>query len=103
MAVPSRAPFRPRAGIAFDITELVLLRGWAEARGLGMRILLDAVRPDGEYEEVILLGPPDGQPVLTLWRTTEMVVLARRTGRVGRYAFLSEALEQARLPELRRV
>jgi len=103
MAKPAPAPHRPPAGIAFEITELVHLRGWAEARGLGMRIVLNEIRAEGEYEEVVLLGPPGGQPVLTLWRTADMVMLARASGPVGRYPFLSEALDQARLPEPRRV
>jgi Lhr-like helicase len=104
MAMPFAAPPRPPAGIAFDVAELVLLRGWAEARGLVMEIALNQVRAGEEYEEVVALSPRRGAPPeLTFWRGPEMVVLERAAGRVQRFRFLSEALEHAHLHAAGRV
>ncbi len=82
----------------------MLLRGWAEARGLRMEIVLNAVRADGEYEELVLLYPQRSrQPCLTLWRAADMVALERGPGLVERFGFLSAALDRARLPDTRAV
>lgn len=93
MTRPFGWPPPPPLGIAFDITELVFLRAWAEARGLRMEIALDRVRAEQHYEETVLLYPDgSGVPTLTLWRTADAVVLARSQRPPQRFGFLSEAL-----------
>lgn len=96
MALPIPAPPRPPAGIAFDIAELTLVRGWAEARGLRMEIALDQARGNEDCEELIVLRRGRGAPAaLILWRSSEMVVVESSAG-VQRFRFLSEALDRAR-------
>jgi len=95
---PAAWPKRP-AGIAFEIGELLLLRAWAEWRGLHMAIALDHVGHDGEYEEMIRLYP-DGTrlPELTFWRTVGAVVAVSMFGAPERFRSISAALESLGTP-----
>jgi len=103
MALPIPTPPRPPAGIAFEIAELTLLRGWAEARGLRMEIVLDQARGGEDCEELVLLRRSrDAPPAFIVWRSSEMVVVESGAG-VKRFRFLSEALDGARVAAARRV
>jgi len=97
----SPRPVRPKmpAGIAFGIRELVLLRAWAEWRGLHMEIALDHASPDGEYEELVCLYTPGALvPKLTLWRRLDVVVVQGMRERPQRFRSVSAALEALSLP-----
>jgi hypothetical protein len=91
------------AGIAFAIRELVLLRAWAEWRGLRMDIALDHTGADGEYEELVCLYRPGALvPALALWRTASAVVVEGVRARPERFGSLSTALEALSSPVGRR-
>jgi hypothetical protein len=87
------------AGIAFPIGELVLLRAWAEWRGLRMEIALDHVGTDGEYEEMMrLYSDLTRVPHLTLWRTDGAVVVLSMFGEPEYFLSVSAALESLTAP-----
>ncbi len=71
------ATARPKApyGLSFAVQDLLLLRGWAEPRGLRMEILLDQVMDGAEFEELILVRRHGrGRRALSIWRTSAGVI-----------------------------
>jgi hypothetical protein len=62
------------AGVSFSVSELMSALGWVGRHGLALRVLIDRVIEDAEYEEMLVIEGgtrPFTQHVL--WRTTEAV------------------------------
>jgi hypothetical protein len=81
-------------GIAFDISDLLLIQGWADQLEIAMSIRLDHGAPAEEYEEVIALheGMTDSCRAI-LWRDAEAVFVQPLVGRRQRFPGVAEALE----------
>jgi hypothetical protein len=86
-------PNRP-AGIAFDISDLILLRGWAEAHNVQMVVELDHCVEGEEYEEVVALYGRDSQlRRWIIWRSPIEMVVQPLIGRSLRFSNIGDALE----------
>jgi hypothetical protein len=88
-----KAPY----GLSFPIEELVLVRRWAEERALNMIVALDQTLENAEFEEMLILAPPDRKRrTLTIWRTLGSVFLQVPNGRPRSFATVEEALASLR-------
>ena len=82
------------AGLAFEIGDLILLRGWAESHDVHMVVELDHCVEGEEYEEVVALYGHDSQlRRWIIWRTASEVIVQPLIGRSSRYGAVSDALE----------
>ena len=94
--MPSLSPARPAApyAIAFSIEELILVRSWAEQRGLRLTIATDHVVDGAEFEEMLIMAPPGRQRrTLTLWRTRTAVFAQTPYGRPRTFDTLKDLLD----------
>jgi hypothetical protein len=83
--------------IAFSIEELVLVRSWAQQRGLRMTVRTDQVRDGAEFEEMLVVGPPArARPTVTLWRTATRVHAQTPNGRPHCFESLKDCLHALR-------
>lgn len=74
MTFLARATLPTPYAVAFSIEELLLVRSWAEQRGLHLSIATDQVINGAEFEEMLILAAPGRQTrTLTLWRTPTAV------------------------------
>jgi hypothetical protein len=93
LAMSAAAGSLPK-GLAFEIADLYLVRGWADLHDIQMDLRLDHGAEDEEYEEVIVfyinISP---QCRLILWRSMEAVFVQPLVGRRLQYRSVSEALE----------
>jgi hypothetical protein len=88
-----RAGAPVRRGQAFPIAELLRIREFAAARGLGFAVQLDRVVEGMEDEEVVWLCPRlRGRSSLSLWRTASGVIVQRRGAAPHYYPSLERAL-----------
>ena len=90
-----REPSKTRIeGIAFTVSELLLVTAWAQFHNLRLTIELDWHVDQAEYEEVITLGFTNriGAHCL-LWRAPDRIVLQPMIGRARRFTTISDALE----------
>jgi hypothetical protein len=79
--------------VAFAIEELLLVRSWAQQRGLHLTIVTDLVRNGAEFEEMLVLTPKGRQsPSLTLWRTASAVFAQTPQSRPHGFTTLKELL-----------
>lgn len=84
----------PPKGLAFEIADLALVRGWADLHGIHMRIRLDHGTPGEEYEEVIALHAGMSRLCrLIMWRSAKAVYVQPLVGRRQRFGSVSEALD----------
>jgi len=89
--------FKPPYGLSFQIEELVLVRRWAEERGLHLIVALDQMLENAEFEEMLILVPPDRKRrTLTIWRTLGSIFLQVPNGRPRAFATVEEALASLR-------
>lgn len=88
------APLVAGVGLAFSIEDLVLVRDWAERRGLRLTVQLDHRENGASYEEMLSLTPR-GHAIrcLTLWRQSEAVALKTVAGHARLYHTVLEALQ----------
>jgi hypothetical protein len=81
-------------GLAFEIGDLVLLKGWADFHGLQMVVELDHWVEGDEYEEVIAFYANKNRlRRWILWRSAEEVVVQPLIGRSLRFACVADAIE----------
>jgi hypothetical protein len=94
MATPKTTPSVP-TGLAFEITDLMLLQGWAEFHGVQMVVELDHCVEGEEYEEVVAFYAKDNaMRRWILWRAgPNEIVVQPLIGRGCRYDTVAEALE----------
>ena len=71
------------AGLAFEIPDLLIMRGWAEFHDLEMTIELDIGEEGDDYEEMLSLYDPR-QELLRwiLWRSCDGIMVQAAAGRV---------------------
>lgn len=89
-AVP---PCLPK-GLAFEITDLILVGSWVDRHDFTMAVRLDHGTEDEEYEEVIAIHS-GVKPFcrLIMWRDSEAVYVQPLLGRRQCYASVADALE----------
>jgi hypothetical protein len=90
-AVPPRLP----KGLAFEIADLVLIKGWADCHNFHMSVRLDhGAAVDEEYEEVITFQT-EISPLyrLIMWRNAAAVFVQPLVGRGKRYDSVGDALK----------
>jgi hypothetical protein len=84
----------PPTGLSFDISDLILLQGWAEFHDVRMAVELDHWVEGEEYEEVVALYTRDRLlRRWILWRSASEVVVQPLLGRACRFISVAEALE----------
>jgi hypothetical protein len=90
-AVPPRLP----KGLAFEITDLVRIKRWADCHDFRMLVRLDhGASVDEEYEEVIVFQT-EKSPLyrLIMWRDTATVFVQPLVGRRKQYGSVADALK----------
>jgi len=81
-------------GLAFEIGDLVLLKGWADFHGLQMVVELDHCVEGDEYEEVVAFYANKSRlRRWILWRSAEAVVVQPLIGRSMRFGCVADAIE----------
>ena len=84
----------PPTGLSFDISDLILLQGWAEFHDVRMVVELDHSVEGDEYEEVVALYSNDRMlRRWILWRSASEVVAQPLLGRARHFGSVAEALE----------
>jgi hypothetical protein len=84
----------PPTGLSFDISDLILLQGWAEFHDVRMVVELDHWVEGEEYEEVVgfyTAGSPLRRWIL--WRSASEIVVQPLIGRGSRFESVADALE----------
>ena len=82
-------------GIAFELSDFVLLQGWAEYHDLRMVIELDHSTAGEEYEEVVALYPQNSLfRRWMMWRDLNGVIVQPMMGPATRSDSVAEALER---------
>jgi hypothetical protein len=84
----------PPTGLSFDISDLVLMQGWAEYHDVRMAVELDHCIEGEEYEEVVGFYTADS-PLRRwiLWRAAGEAVVQPLIGRSRRFPSVAEALD----------
>ncbi len=95
MSLPSLSRPLPK-GLAFEISDLVELKCWAEAQAIRMVVELDHHVEGEEYEEVLAFyeGNEAGLRLWTMWRATDHFVVEPMNGRSWRACAVQEALAE---------
>jgi hypothetical protein len=80
-------------GLAFEIPDLILLKGWADSRGAHLTIHLDHGSDLEDYEEVLAVGSAPGVPgKWMMWRGASAVVVRAESGRERRFRSVATAI-----------
>jgi hypothetical protein len=88
------APPADPKGIAFEIADLIHIKGWADFHNFGMVVRLDHGTEGAEYEEVIAFHPGMISPCqLMMWRNAKAVFVQPIVGRRRQYRSVAAALE----------
>jgi hypothetical protein len=88
-AAPSHLP----KGLAFEIADLILMKGWADVHNFRMAVRLDHGTVGEEYEEVLAFHPEMSSPCqLIVWRNSKDVFVQPLVGRRRRYGSVAAAL-----------
>lgn len=98
--VPAISASQP-TGLAFEITDLLLVRSWADLNNLRMMVLLNHGAESEEYEEVIVFHTVVSRFCrLIIWRDAHAVFVQPLVGRRRQFGSVADALESL-LPEAR--
>jgi hypothetical protein len=85
---------KPPIGLAFEISDLMLLQGWAAFHDVRMVVELDHWVEGEEYEEVVAFYAKDSSlRRWILWRSASDIVVQLLIGRAGRFASVADALD----------
>ncbi len=83
--------------VAFSIEDLLLVRSWAEQRGLRLNVATDQVLDGAEFEELLIIAPPGRERrTLTVWRTQDGVLAQTPQGRPRNFACVRDLLDALR-------
>lgn len=89
-----RTSARQPTGMAFDIPDLLLLRGWSDFHGLRMAIELDVCAENEEYEELLALYDQScAFRRWMLWRSCDGIVVQPANGRTMLFDAMADVLE----------
>jgi hypothetical protein len=81
-------------GLAFEISDLLLLQGWAKFHDVRMVVELDHWVEGEEYEEVVAFYAKDSSlRRWILWRSASDIVVQLLIGRTCRFASVADALD----------
>jgi len=96
------APIDAPKGLAFEIADLILMKGWADFRDLRMVVRLDHGADGEDYEEVVAFHATMDSPFLfIMWRNTKsLFVQLDHRSRYGSVAAALESLSYEVAPEL---
>jgi hypothetical protein len=84
----------PPTGLAFEISDLMLLQGWAKFHDIRMVVELDHWVEGEEYEEVVALYAKDSSLRRgILWRSAKEIVVQPLIGRTCRFGSVAGALD----------
>jgi len=87
-------PVMAPRGLSFDISDLLLVRAWAEFHELRMEVELDFTAEGDEFEEIIgLFSPITGARRWMIWRSAESIVAQPMVGRPRLFDTVADALE----------
>jgi hypothetical protein len=86
---------KPPIGLAFEISDLLLLQGWAKFHELRMVVELDHWVEGEEYEEVVSFYAKDSSlRRWILWRSVNEIIVQPLIGRTSRFGSLAEGLDR---------
>jgi hypothetical protein len=81
-------------GLAFDVSDLLMLRAWAEFHDLRMTIDLDIATDTEEYEEIVNIADAGvNYRRWLIWRSADGIVVQPRLGRQMLFDAMVEALD----------
>ncbi len=84
---------KPPIGLAFEISDLLLLQGWATVNDIRMVVELDHWVEGEEYEEVVAFyGTDSALRRWILWRSARQIVAQPLIGRTCRFDSVADAL-----------
>jgi hypothetical protein len=82
------------AGLAFEVSDLVMVQGWAEFHDLRMVVELDYSAEGEEYEEVLAFYPRNSAfRRWMVWRAPATIVVQPMIGRALHFHSVADALE----------
>ncbi len=94
MSLSRQSNNAPPYAVAFSIEDLILIRCWADRRGLQLSVAIDQVVDGAEFEEMLIVAPQNRERrTLTLWRTQANVYAQTPEGRPRAFATLKDLLE----------
>jgi hypothetical protein len=84
----------PPTGLSFDISDLIILQGWAEFHDIRMIVELDHCVEGEEYEEVVGFYTNDS-PLRRwiLWRSASGIVVQPLIGQSRHFDSVADAVE----------
>lgn len=94
--LPPRVKLTRRpTGLAFNVSDLLMLRAWSEFHDMGMTIDLDIATDTEEYEEIVNICDISGSyRRWMIWRSADGIVVQPRLGRAMLFDVVSDALDQ---------
>jgi hypothetical protein len=82
------------AGLAFDVSDLLMLRAWSEFHDLRMTIDLDIATDTEEYEEIVNIADAGAHyRRWMIWRSADGIVVQPRLGRRILFDVMTDALD----------
>jgi hypothetical protein len=85
---------KPPVGLAFEIADLLLLRGWADYHHLRMVVELDNAVAGEEYEEVVAFyDEACSLRRWNLWRSVRDIVVQPLIGRARHFGSVADTLD----------
>jgi len=88
---------KPPYGLSFSLEDLVAAKEWTERLQLSLRVVLDHVMENAEFEEVLIVSSVGTQRrILTLWNTGLAIHAQAPQGRPRSFGTMAQALESAR-------
>jgi hypothetical protein len=95
------APIGVPKGLAFEIADLVLMKGCADFRDLRMVVRLDHGADDEDYEEVVAFhATMDSPSLFIMWRNAKSVFVQLGHRWYGSAAAALESLSYEAAPDL---
>jgi hypothetical protein len=86
---------KPPIGLAFEISDLMLLQSWGKLHGFRMVVELDHWVEGEEYEEVVAFYAKDSTlRRWILWRSTTDIVVQPLIGRSSRFGSVADGLDR---------
>jgi hypothetical protein len=86
---------KPPTGLAFEISDLMLLQSWGQLHGFRMVVELDHWVEGEEYEEVVAFYAKDSTlRRWILWRSATDIVVQPLIGRASRFESVADGLDR---------